>query len=226
MARFRRLEVLNAFGQVGLIPLFYHPQLETAKKIALACAKGGARVIEWTNRGDRACQLFVQLAEFCQNEMPEAILGAGSVVDAPTAAMYINAGANFIVGPLLNAEVARLCNRRKIAYIPGCATSSEISAAEELGAEIVKIFPGGTLGGPDFVKALLGPCPWMSIMPSGGVDDARECIEGWFKSGVTCVGMGSNLVKSDLVAAGDFQAITAKVEKVIGWIKEIRQKKK
>jgi 2-dehydro-3-deoxyphosphogluconate aldolase/(4S)-4-hydroxy-2-oxoglutarate aldolase len=226
MARFKRLEVLNAFGQAGLIPLFYHSQYETAKNIVLACANGGAQVIEWTNRGDRAYQLFVQLAEFCQKELPDVILGAGSIVDAPTAAMYIGAGSNFIVGPLLNAEVARLCNRRKIAYIPGCGTSSEINAAEELGVEIVKIFPGGTLGGPDFVKALLGPCPWSSVMPTGGVDDTRECIEAWFKAGVTCVGMGSNLIKTDLVAAGDFQAITAKVEKIINWIAEIRGKKK
>jgi len=226
MARFKRLEVLNAFGQSGLVPLFYHSQFETARNLVLACTKGGARVIEWTNRGDRAYQLFIQLAEFCQKELPDVILGAGSIVDAPTAAMFISAGANFIVGPMLSADVARLCNRHKIAYIPGCGTATEISDAEELGAEIVKIFPGGTLGGPEFVKALLGPCPWTSVMPTGGVEETRECIEAWFKSGVTCVGMGSKLVKSDLVAAGDFQAITAKVEKVVKWIAEISQQGK
>ncbi len=226
MARFKRLEVLNALGQSGLVPIFYNSQFEAAKNIMLACAKGGARTIEFTNRGDRAHQLFVQLAEFCQKELPEVIFGAGTIHDAPTAAMYISAGANFIVGPMLSAEVARLCNRRKIAYIPGCGTVTEISDAEELGAEIVKIFPGGTLGGPDFVKALLGPCPWTSVMVTGGVEDTRQCIEVWFKSGVTCLGMGSNLIKSDLVAAGDFQAITAKVEKVVSWIAEIRQQSK
>jgi 2-dehydro-3-deoxyphosphogluconate aldolase / (4S)-4-hydroxy-2-oxoglutarate aldolase len=224
MARFKRLEVLNALGQGGLVPIFYNSQIETAKNIVLACAKGGARTIEFTNRGDRAYQVFVELAEFCQKELPEVIFGAGTIHDAPTAAMYIGAGANFIVAPVLNSEVARLCNRRKIVYIPGCATSSEISTAEELGVETVKIFPGGTLGGPDFVKALLGPSPWTSVMVTGGVEDTRECIEAWIKSGITCLGMGSNLVKSDLVAAGDFQAITAKVEKVVKWIAEIRQK--
>ncbi len=226
MARFKRLEVLNAIEQVGLVPIFYNPKFEVAKNIVLACAEGGAKVAEFTNRGDRAYQSFVQLAEFCQKDLPDLILGAGTIHDAPTAAMYIGAGANFIVGPMLNPEVARLCNRRKIAYIPGCGTSSEISQAEELGAEIVKIFPGGTLGGPEFVKALLGPCPWSSLMPTGGVEDTRECLEAWFTSGVTCVGMGSNLIRSDLVASGDFQAITVNVQKVINWIAEIRQKMK
>ncbi len=226
MARFKRLEVLNAIGQTGLVPIFYNSQFETARNIILACAKGRSRVVEFTNRGDRACQLFVQLAEFCQRELPEVIFGAGTILDAPTAAMYISAGANFIVGPTLNPEVARLCNRRKIAYIPGCGTATEISDAEELGAEIVKIFPGGTLGGPDFVKALLGPCPWTSMMTTGGVEDTRECLETWFTAGITCVGMSSNLIKSDLVAASDFQAITLNVQKVINWIAEIRQKSK
>ena len=223
MARFKRLEVLNAVGQVGLVPIFYNPKLEVAKNILLACAEGGATVAEFTNRGDRAYQLFVQLAEFCDKELPQVVLGAGTIHDAPTAAMYIAAGANFIVAPVLNPEVARLCNRRKIAYIPGCATTSEISQAEELGVEMVKIFPGGTLGGPEFVKALLGPCPWSSVMPTGGVEDTRECLEAWFKSGVTCVGMGSNLFKSDLVAAGDFKTIAANVRKVTTWIAEIRK---
>jgi 2-dehydro-3-deoxyphosphogluconate aldolase/(4S)-4-hydroxy-2-oxoglutarate aldolase len=223
MARFSRLEVLNTIVNTGLVPLFYHDQIETAKNVVRACAEGGARVIEFTNRGDRAHQVFVPLAEFCRQEAPEVILGIGSIVDAPTAALYIAAGANFIVGPMLSAEVARVCNRRKIAYIPGCATVTEISAAEELGAEIVKIFPGGTLGGPAFVKALLGPCPWTGIMPSGGVMPTRECLEGWFKAGVKCVGMGSNLIKSDRLAAGDFMDISLTVRKVINWIAEIRK---
>jgi 2-dehydro-3-deoxyphosphogluconate aldolase / (4S)-4-hydroxy-2-oxoglutarate aldolase len=224
MARFKRLEVLNTICQTGLVPIFYQPKFEVAKSIVLACAEGGAKAIELTNRGDRAHQLFTQLAEFCQKDLPDVILGVGSVIDAPTAAMYIASGANFVVGPMLSPEVARLCNRRKIAYMPGCGTVTEISNAEELGVEIVKIFPGGTIGGPEFVKAILGPCPWTSIMATGGVEDTYECLESWFKTGIACVGMGSNLIQSDRVAAGDFQSITAKVLKVTNWITEIRQK--
>jgi 2-dehydro-3-deoxyphosphogluconate aldolase / (4S)-4-hydroxy-2-oxoglutarate aldolase len=224
MARFKRLEVLNAIGQIGVLPIFYHSQFEAAKNIILACAEGGARVVELTNRGDRAHLLFTQLAEFCQRDLPEVILGAGSIIDAPTAAIYIGAGANFIVGPNLSPEVARLCNRRKIAYIPGCATATEISAAEELGVEYVKIFPAGAVGGPEFVRSILGPCPWTSIMATGGLEDTRECLESWFKAGVSFVGMGGKFIAPDRVAAGDFQSITTKVLKVINCIAEIRKK--
>jgi len=156
------------------------------------------------------------------NANPEVILGVGSVIDPGTAALYISSGANFVVGPILNAEVAKVCNRRKVPYSPGCGTASEISAAEELGCEIIKIFPGSSVGGPAFVKSVLGPCPWTSIMPTGGVAATKESIEGWFKAGVICVGMGSRLITKDLVATGDFEGITANTKKVLAWIKEAR----
>ena len=169
MARFSRLEVLNAMVETGLVPVFYHSDVEVAKKVIEACAAGGARCIEFTNRGDFAPFVFKEVSEYLAKANPKVILGVGSVVDAPTAALYIASGANFVVGPILNPEVARLCNRRKIAYSPGCGTASEIAQAEELGVEIVKIFPGGLVGGPEFVKSVMAPCPWTRIMPTGGV---------------------------------------------------------
>jgi len=225
MARFTRLEVLNTIIGTGLVPMFNHPQIDVVKNIVQACADGGARIIEFTNRGDRAYQVFLQLGEFCERELPDVILGAGSIVDAPTAAMFISAGANFIVGPIMNPEIARLCNRRKIPYIPGCATVTEISAAEELGVEIVKLFPAGSIGGPEFVKAILAPCPWTSILIMGGLQPTRECLEPWFKAGVKCVGMSSNLLQTQLIAAGNFKSIAENVRKAIGLIAEIRQSK-
>ena len=222
MARFKRLEVLNAMVQTGVVPVFYHGDAETAVSIVRACADGGARVVEFTNRGDRAFMVFAELAKRFAEERPEVILGAGSIVDAPTAALYLSSGANFLVGPVLNAEIARLCNRRKVAYSPGCGTPSEISAAEELGVEIVKIFPGKEVGGPAFVKNLLGPCPWTSLMPTGGVEATRESLEAWFAAGVACVGMGSNLITKEAVAARDFAGIARKVAQVIAWIRQIR----
>jgi 2-dehydro-3-deoxyphosphogluconate aldolase/(4S)-4-hydroxy-2-oxoglutarate aldolase len=222
MARFTRMEVLNSMVEIGLVPVFYHKDLETAKKIVQACADGGAKVVEFTNRGDFAYQTFTELARFFQSERPDVILGVGSVVDAPTAAMYIASGANFVVGPVFNAEVARLCNRRKIAYSPGCGSASEISDAEEVGVEIVKVFPGKEVGGPEFVKNMLGPCPWTKIMPTGGVDTTRESIHAWIKAGAACLGVGSNLITKELVAAGDFSGITKKAESCLWWIKEAR----
>jgi 2-dehydro-3-deoxyphosphogluconate aldolase/(4S)-4-hydroxy-2-oxoglutarate aldolase len=222
MARFSRLEVLNAMVDIGLIPVFYHRDAEVAKKIVSACAAGGARVVEFTNRGDLAYQVFAELVRHCVEHEPQVILGVGSVIDAGTAALYISSGANFVVGPILNPDVARVCNRRKVAYSPGCGSASEISAAEELGVEICKVFPGAQVGGPAFVKAVLGPCPWTRIMPTGGVDATEESITAWFKAGVSCVGIGSKLISRDLVESGNFEAITRKVADVIAWIKQAR----
>jgi 2-dehydro-3-deoxyphosphogluconate aldolase/(4S)-4-hydroxy-2-oxoglutarate aldolase len=222
MARFSRMEVLNTIVKLGLVPVFYNPDVEVAKQIVAACGAGGGRVVEFTNRGDRAWNIFTQLIAWAEQAHPEIILGVGSVIDMPTAAMYIGSGANFVVGPVLNPAIARLCNRRKVAYSPGCGSVSEISEAEELGVEIVKVFPGMQVGGPAFVKAVRGPMPWTRIMPTGGVDATEESIRAWFEAGVACVGIGSKLIRKELVAAGDFEAISNKVAQVLAWISQVR----
>lgn len=222
MARFSRVQVWSAMEELGLVPLFYDGDVERAKKTAAAIAAGGARVIEFTNRGDRAFEVFRELVVYFKEADPQLVLGVGSVLDVATAGLYINLGANFIVGSVTNAEVARLCNRRKIAYFPGCATASEVSYAEELGVEICKIFPGSELGGPSFVKAILAPCPWSKIMPTGGVDATFENLKGWFDAGVTCVGMGSKLVRKDLIAAEDWQGLTQLTAQCLEWVRQAR----
>lgn len=222
MAQFTRLEVYNTMLSTGLVPVFYNADVEVAKKVVEASSAGGARVVEFTNRGDFAPEVFKELSQYFSKTSPEIILGVGSVIDEPTAALYIAYGANFVVGPILNETIARLCNRRKVAYIPGCGSVSEISYAEELGAEIVKIFPGDSVGGPGFVKAVLGPCPWTRIMPTGGVDTTEESIKAWFDAGVACVGIGSKLIRKDLVAAGNWVEITALVRQVVDWIKNVQ----
>jgi 2-dehydro-3-deoxyphosphogluconate aldolase/(4S)-4-hydroxy-2-oxoglutarate aldolase len=222
MARFSRLEVLNEIIRIGLVPVFYQADIEIAKKIIAACAAGGARVVEFTNRGDNAYRVFSDLVLHFATADPTLILGVGSVVDPGTAALYIASGANFVVGPVLNPEVARVCNRRKVAYSPGCGTVSEISEAEELGVEIVKIFPGSSVGGPAFVKSVLAPMPWTRLMPTGGVAAAQENLQAWFEAGTAAVGMGSKLITKELVAAGDFDGITRQVAQVIAWIREAR----
>jgi 2-dehydro-3-deoxyphosphogluconate aldolase/(4S)-4-hydroxy-2-oxoglutarate aldolase len=222
MAKYDRMTVLNAITDVGVVPVFYHKDPQTAIDIIKACADGGARCVEFTNRGDLAWKVFVAAQEHILANDLDIILGVGSVVDAPTAGLYISSGANFVVGPLLNPDVARVCNRRKVAYSPGCGSASEIGQAEELGVEIVKVFPGKEVGGPAFVKSVLGPCPWTRIMPTGGVNATRESLEEWFTAGVACVGVGSNLVTKEIVANKDYATLTKNVEQVVGWIKEIR----
>ena len=224
MSRFPRLEVLNTMVETGLVPVFYNGDLETSKKIAVALAEGGARCIEFTNRGDFAPFVFKDLSEYLVKASPKTILGVGSIVDPYTASLYIAAGAAFVVGPIFNREVALLCNRRKIAYSPGCGSATEIAEAEEMGVEIVKVFPGDSVGGPNFVKAILGPTPWTRMMPTGGVETTKESINAWFKAGISAAGIGSNLVKKEWVDAGDYAAITAKTKEVLAMIKEARGK--
>ena len=222
MALHKRLDVLVSMKQIGLIPVFYNSDFETVRNIAIACADGGAKCIEFTNRGDRAVDVFKQLTVFRDSQRPELILGIGSICDAPTAAMYIAAGADFVVGPLLDEETAKLCNKRKIPYSPGCGSVTEIHKAHELGVEICKLFPGAQVGGPAFVKAVKGPCPWTEIMPTGGVSPTKENLSEWFGAGIVCAGMGSKLVTRELVAAKDWAGISAKVKETIELIRQIR----
>jgi 2-dehydro-3-deoxyphosphogluconate aldolase/(4S)-4-hydroxy-2-oxoglutarate aldolase len=222
MARFSRVHVWGTMERLGVVPLFYHGDIDTAIKVIEALVAGGARVVEFTNRGDRAFEVFRDLVVHFEKSQPDLVLGAGSILDPVTAGLYINLGANFVVGSVMNPEVARLCNRRKVAYFPGCGTASEISYAEELGVEICKVFPGNELGGPSFVKAILGPTPWSRLMPTGGVEATRENLKGWFDAGVVCVGMGSAVVRSDLIKAQNWQAITDLMAQCLAWVQEVR----
>jgi len=221
MAKFSRLYTLTSMIETGLVPVFYNPNPEVAAHIVTACADGGARCIEFTNRGDQAHLVFQVLLQRFQDD-ERVILGVGSVIDPATAALYIGMGANFVVGPNLNIQVAEVCNRRKIPYSPGCGSVSEISQAESLGVEICKIFPGSQVGGPGFVKSVLAPMPWTRLMPTGGVAPTKDNISAWFDAGVACVGMGSKLVTKQAVDDGDYELITKNVRDVIALIKAIR----
>lgn len=215
-----RLSVLTALIDQGVIPVFSHEDPKVAIAVIEACARGGARCVEFTNRGDFALDAFAAASRHFAGS--EVILGVGSIVDAPTAALYIANGARFVVGPMLNAEVARLCNRRQVAYSPGCGTATEIGDAQELGCEIVKVFPGESVGGPAFVSAVLGPMPWTRIMPTGGVDPTEESLSAWFKAGIVAAGIGSKLITKDAVARGDYASIGAKVKETLAIVRKVR----
>ncbi|MDE3067457.1 MAG: bifunctional 4-hydroxy-2-oxoglutarate aldolase/2-dehydro-3-deoxy-phosphogluconate aldolase [Verrucomicrobiota bacterium] len=222
MARFSRLEVLNRIVATGLMPVFYHPDAETACQVATACAAGGATTFEFTNRGDEAPEVFRLLVQHCRKYAPTLILGAGTIFDEATAALFVAHGANFIVGPSFNPGVARFCNRRKIPYMPGCLTPTEIADAEEAGVEIVKVFPCESAGGPEFVKAILGPSPWTRIMPTGIHNLCQHSLMEWFNAGVTAVGVGGELMKTEFLEQRDYPAMTRHAEEMLGWVRAAR----
>lgn len=203
----KRYEVVLKMREIGAIPLYYNPDIEVCKEVITACYKGGMKIFEFTNRGDFAHELFAELVKWGKAALPDLVLGIGTVVDAGTCSLYIQLGANFIVSPLMNEDMARVCNRRKVLWVPGCATASEIGRAEELGAEVVKLFPGPTVGGAKFLKAYLGPCSWSNIMPSGGVSPNEENLKEWFGAGAFCVGMGSQLISKEIVSNKNYSEL-------------------
>ena len=218
MAQFTRLKVAQIMKETGLVPLFYHKDIEISKKVLKACYDGGARLLEFTARGDFAHEVFLELIKYAISELPDMVLGVGSITDGAAASRYMASGANFIVTPVLREDIALVCNRRKVLWSPGCGSLTEIAKAEELGCEIVKLFPANIYG-PDFVKAVKGPCPWTSIMPTGGVYPTKDSLENWFKAGVACVGMGSQLMAKDTHGNFDYKEITLRVSLSISIIK-------
>lgn len=221
MSRFSRIEVATVMKKTGLVPLFYHSDIEVSKHVLRACYDGGARLLEFTNRGDFAHEVFGELNKFAAAELPEMMMGVGSVMDAGTASLYMQLGADFIVSPVLHEDIAKVCNRRKVLWGPGCATLTEISKAEELGAEIVKIFPGSQLG-PGFVKAVTAPCPWTSIMPTGGVTAEEDNLRAWFEAGAACVGMGSKLITKAFLKNKDYDGLEQHVSRTLELIQTIK----
>ena len=222
MAQFTRIEVASIMAETGMVPLFYHPDLEVSKKVLKACYDGGARLMEFTARGDFAHEVFGELTKFAIEKLPGMVMGVGSVTDAASASRFMALGANFIVTPVLREDIAIVCNRRKVLWSPGCGTLTEITRAEELGCEIVKLFPGDIYG-PQFVKGIKGPQPWTNIMPTGGVSPTKENLEAWFNAGVTCVGMGSKLMAKKSNGEFDLEAIKNKVKNALAIISEVKK---
>lgn len=221
MAQYSRIEVANVMKETGMVPLFYHPDIALGKKVLKTCYDGGARLMEFTARGDFSFEVFLELNKYAIKELPGMILGIGSITDAGAASMFMQMGANFIVTPSLREDIAIVCNRRKVLWSPGCGSLTEINKAEEMGCEIVKLFPGATYG-PSFVKAIKGPQPWTSIMPTGGVTTETSNLKAWFDAGVTCVGMGSQLISKEVLDNKDFKGLENAVRKTLETIEKLK----
>ncbi|NJB84920.1 2-dehydro-3-deoxyphosphogluconate aldolase/(4S)-4-hydroxy-2-oxoglutarate aldolase [Lewinella marina] len=222
MATHTRLQTLSVIHDQGIMPLFYHPDAALGKEVLRACYDAGGRLLEFTNRGDFAHEVFRELNVYARKELPEMVIGVGSVNDAATAALFLQLGASFIVSASLREDIALVCNRRKVAYLPGCATLTEIGRAEELGCEIVKLFPGSVYG-PEFIKSVRGPQPWTSIMPTGGVTTEVDNLRGWYSAGAVCVGLGSQLIGNEVLKERKFDELTAAVRQALSDAKELRK---
>ena len=219
MAKFNKIDTISIIRKTGIVPVFYNKDADITKKVVKACYDGGIRAFEFTNRSDGAHKVFEQLMAFVRAECPEMALGAGTILDAPTAAIYLQMGADFLVSPCMVEEVVKLANRRGVPYSPGCGTVTEIVKAQELGCDLVKVFPAGNVGGPSFVKNILGPLPWAMVMCTGAVEPTEENLTAWAKSGVTAVGMGSKLFPKETVAKGDWEAISALCRASLAWFR-------
>lgn len=224
MARFTRLQTYAKLIETSLVPIFYHPDVEVCQEVLAASYRAGIRVFEFTNRGDFAHEVFGALNKYAAQHCPEMILGAGTIFEAGTASLYIQLGACFIVSPVLKPDVAITCNRRKIGWIPGCATMNEVSQAEELGAEVVKVFPGDVVG-TTFVKGLKAPMPWTTIMVTGGVKPEAENLTAWFNAGAACVGMGSQLISAEHLKNRDYAAMEAQIKAAMELVKQVKTTK-
>lgn len=223
MARFSRLHVYQVMHQVPLVPLFSNNDLDICKNVLKASYKAGIRAFELTNRGDFAHELFAELVKFARQDYPDLVLGVGTIIDPATAALYLQLGANFIVSPSFNPEVAKVCNLRKVAYLPGCATLTEISNAEAWGVEIVKLFPGDSLG-PSFVKALKAPMPWTTVLVTGGVEPTAESLKAWFGAGADAVGIGSRLLTPEILKNQDWEALEKRISEALRLIEQLKTK--
>lgn len=221
MAQYSRIQVINKMMELRMVPLFYNSDFQVAKNILQACYNGGARLIEFTNRGDFAIEVFSKLIKFASKELPGMIVGIGSVTDSAAASQYMLLGANFVVTPVLREDIAIVCNRRKVLWIPGCGSLSEIAKAEEMGCELIKLFPGNVYG-PDFIKSVKAPQPWSSIMPTGGVSIEQSNLLGWFKAGADCVGLGSKLISKEILMNEDFKTLEKNVFDTLQFIKKIK----
>jgi len=225
MSRLTRSHVNQQIEEHAFIPLFNPSDAELTKSVLQAAYSGGVRVFELTNRADNALSIFKEIIPFVQQNLPELIIGAGTIMDEESAKAFYEAGAAFVISPILSKEVASYCEKNQICWIPGAATLTEIVNAHNLGADIVKIFPANYLGGPGFVEAIKAPCPWLRLMPTGGVDRSEENLRAWFKADVRCVGIGSQLFRKELLANNDFSTLEQDTRQVVEIIRKIKSAK-
>ncbi len=214
-------EILAALLEQGLLPLFYLESKAESAEILQALYRAGVRVFEYTNRGPAALENFKHLIELKNSTMPDLQLGIGTIKSVQDAESFIDAGADFLVAPIINPEVGRLAQKAGLLWVPGCMTPTEIDLAQQHGALMIKIFPANILG-PEYIASIRELFPGQHFIPTGGVDLTAENIRAWFKAGVSAVGMGSKLISKSLIQEKDYTTLQKNTQAVLQTIKENR----
>ncbi|MGC2240130.1 MAG: bifunctional 4-hydroxy-2-oxoglutarate aldolase/2-dehydro-3-deoxy-phosphogluconate aldolase [Acidimicrobiia bacterium] len=222
MARHTKTQVLDTVAREGVIPVFHHPDVGTVIEVANTLVGGGLTTLEFTNRGDGAISVLGELIAWAQRERPELIVGAGSIVDGASAAHVLDLGASFVFAPSFSEDVADACNVRNVPYVPGCGTVTEILRAYRAGCDLVKLFPADSIGGPNFLRAVRAPCPWVRAIPTGGVEPTAVSLRPWYEAGAPAVGIGSKLLSKDLIGDRDFEGLQKRVAVTVSAVAEAR----
>jgi 2-dehydro-3-deoxyphosphogluconate aldolase/(4S)-4-hydroxy-2-oxoglutarate aldolase len=218
---FSKEDVVRVMHEKGVVPLFTHDNAKEAQEVVEAAYHGGVRAFEFTNRRSNSFDIFSHLVKE-RRKFPDLMLGIGTVMDGATTKKFIDAGADFIISPILKTEMAEVCRKHNKAWIPGCATLTEIVTAKEHGADVIKIFPGSVLG-PGFVSAIMPVVPDLKLMITGGVEPTRENLAAWFKSGALCVGMGSQLFTKEILSTRNWKLLSERIARALELVREIRQ---
>lgn len=219
--KFKNEEIVGRMKELGLVPLFTHDDIAIAQQVIEAAYRGGVRVFEFTNRRKNSFEVFVAMLEYCR-KFPDLMLGIGTVMDGATTKKFIDAGAHFIISPILKLEMAEVCRAHNILWMPGCATLTEIVTAKENGAEVIKVFPGSVLG-PGFVSAIMPVVPDLQLMITGGVEPNEANLSSWFKAGAMSVGMGSQLFTKEIMDNKDWTGLEERVRSILTIVQKLRK---
>jgi 2-dehydro-3-deoxyphosphogluconate aldolase / (4S)-4-hydroxy-2-oxoglutarate aldolase len=219
---FTKQQIIDEMTRSRLVPLFTHDDPLEALDVVTAAYEGGISVFEFTNRKPNSFEVFSFLVKH-RNQFPQLALGIGTVMDPVTTEKYINAGADFIISPVLKPSMAPVCHQHNRLWIPGCATLTEIVTAKEHGAEVIKIFPGSVLG-PGFISAIMPVVPDLKLMITGGVEPTKENITGWLSVGAFCVGMGSQLFTKEILKQKDWDGLRERIRSLLQITKDFSKR--
>lgn len=217
----KKKKIVDLVIDQGILPLYFHKDVAVSTQVLRALYRAGIRVVEYTNRGEKAIDNFLQLRKVVDKELPGMQLGVGSIRNKIEATEYINEGASFIATPAVIESVAMLVQNNNLLWVPGCMTATEITLADDLGAILIKLFPGNLLG-PSYISAIREIFPELLFMPTGGIEVSEESLSSWFKSGASVVELGAELISNNLLETEDYEGIEKLARQTLQTARSVR----